>query len=141
MQAQSRTFAATMAQFPAMQQFVGQAAAQAGFAPGPANKVLLASEEALVNVINYAYPQGPGMLTLSCGASSERPGLCIRIEDSGVAFDPLARPDPDVTVPLEERPIGGLGIFMVKQIMDRVSYERADGRNVLTMVKFLTAPA
>jgi serine/threonine-protein kinase RsbW len=137
MQAQSRTFTAVMAEFAAMQEFVANAAAQAGFGPGPANKILLASEEALVNVINYAYPGTQGIVTLNCGPCVGEPGLAIRIEDSGVAFDPLARPAPDITIPLEERPIGGLGIFMVRQIMDRVSYERAGDRNVLTMVKYI----
>lgn len=141
MQACSRKFAATMDEFPAMQEFVGDAAAAAGFAPGQVNKILLASEEALVNVVNYAYPEGNGSLELSCEPSAPQIGMVIRIEDAGIAFDPLARPDPDITVPLEERPIGGLGIFMVKKIMDAVTYRRVDDRNVLTMTKYLATPA
>lgn len=55
--------------------------------------------------------------------------------DSGVPFDPLKREDPDVTLPADERPVGGLGIMMVKKLMDSVGYERKDGRNVLTVLK------
>ena len=56
-------------------------------------------------------------------------------EDSGKKFDPLAKEDPDISLPVEERQIGGLGIFMVKKSMDKVTYEYKDGKNILTIVK------
>ena len=61
----------------------------------------------------------------------------ITFIDSGMPYDPLARPDPDVTLPAEEREIGGLGIYMVKKSMDNISYEYKDGKNILTIKKYL----
>ena len=60
------------------------------------------------------------------------------LSDSGKAFDPTQMPDADVTLSADERQIGGLGIFLIRQIMDDVRYERADGRNVLTLTKFIS---
>ena len=61
--------------------------------------------------------------------------VVIRLTDSGIPFDPLAKPDPDVTESAEKRKIGGLGIYMVKKSMDSISYQRQDGKNILTISK------
>ena len=90
-------------------------------------------EEIFVNIAHYAYPQGGGWAEIYCQAGPGR--VEIRLEDEGVAFDPLSRTDPDVTLDAQARQIGGLGIFMVKRSMDQVSYCRQEGRNKLTMVK------
>lgn len=90
-------------------------------------------EEIFVNIAHYAYPQGGGWAEIYCLAGPGR--VEIRLEDEGVAFDPLSRTDPDVTLDAQARQIGGLGIFMVKRSMDQVSYCRQAGRNKLTMVK------
>lgn len=90
-------------------------------------------EEIFVNIAHYAYPQGSGWAEIYCQAGPGR--VEIRLEDEGVAFDPLSRTDPDVTLDAQARQIGGLGIFMVKRSMDQVSYCRQAGRNKLTMVK------
>lgn len=114
--------------------FIRAAASKQGFDPSLVNKIQLASEEALVNVISYAYPAGGGTLEIVCDNLPDR--LQITVIDSGKAFDPLALPDPDINAPMEKRRIGGLGIYLMKQIMDEVSYARENERNVLTMVKY-----
>lgn len=98
----------------------------------------LALEEAVTNVINYAFPpEEEHSFLVSADGEAERT-LTLEIQDDGVAFDPLNEaPEVDITLGVEERPIGGLGIFLVKQIMDEVSYERVDGKNILTMKKCL----
>ena len=97
----------------------------------------VAVEEIFVNIASYAYPPAetrpPGSVTLRFEVQGG--AAVITLIDQGIPFDPLARPDPDVTLPAEERSIGGLGIYMVKKSMDGVSYRREDGRNVLTLRK------
>ncbi len=99
-------------------------------------KMNLAIEEAVVNVMNYAYPEGTaGDVDILAKANDER--LEFVISDSGTPFDPTGKEEADTTLSAEERPIGGLGIFLVRQIMDSINYERIDGKNVLTLDKRL----
>lgn len=94
----------------------------------------LALEEAVSNAMMYAYPAGKsGMVEVTVVREVDR--LVFTLVDSGVPFDPTTRPDADVTLGVAERPIGGLGIFLVRRLMDAVRYERAGGKNVLTLVK------
>ena len=94
----------------------------------------LAIEEAVVNVMSYAYPQGmQGNVNIEAIADDE--WLTFIISDRGIPFDPTAKEEADTTLSVEERPIGGLGIFLVRQLMDSINYERVDGRNVLTVRK------
>jgi len=96
--------------------------------------VCTAADEILSNIVFYAYTGGAkGSFTVE--AEPVPGGVRIVFSDSGVPFDPLKREDPDVTLPADERPVGGLGIMMVKNLMDSVGYERKDGRNVLTVLK------
>jgi len=97
----------------------------------------LACEEVIVNVINYAYPNHQGNVTISYELSEDKCDLVILISDSGVPFNPLEKAEPDINLPIEERQIGGLGIFMVRNIMDTVEYIRQDGSNILTLTKAL----
>ena len=97
----------------------------------------LALEEAVVNVMNYAYPEGTrGNVLIEAQAE----GNCLRftIMDSGKPFDPTARGEVDTTLSAEERGIGGLGIHLVRQLMDSIDYKRVDGRNVLSLCKKIT---
>ncbi|MDD2972842.1 MAG: ATP-binding protein [Lachnospiraceae bacterium] len=99
--------------------------------------VMICVEEIFVNIAHYAYRER-GYVWVRLHSSEENnqeSRLTIRFEDEGKPFDPLQRADPDVTLGGEERKIGGLGIFMVKQSMDEVSYEYANGRNIFTMEK------
>ncbi|MBO7465857.1 MAG: ATP-binding protein, partial [Bacteroidales bacterium] len=83
----------------------------------------LAVEEAVVNVMEYAYPQGEtGEVTIEVSLADGKSD--INIIDSGAPFDPTQKSDPDTSLPVEERSIGGLGIFLVRQVMDTVSYRR-----------------
>lgn len=94
----------------------------------------LALEEAVTNVMMYAYPEGvEGKVNVDAFASDK--SLKFIISDRGKEFDPTAKPEPDITLKAEDRPIGGLGIHLVRKIMDSVSYKRVDGKNMLTMIK------
>ena len=97
--------------------------------------VCVAIEEVFVNVANYAYGDGSGDATLEIGFQEEDRSVTFRLSDEGIPFDPLKKPDPDITLSIEERQIGGLGIFIVKKTMDSVSYTYENGKNILTMIK------
>ena len=114
--------------------FIKEASSRQGFPEELIDKIQLACEEALVNVISYAYPSGEGDLSIYC----ENKENCIEIviSDSGIPFDPLSISDPDIFSPIEERKIGGLGIFMMKEIMDGVKYKRDETQNILTLTKY-----
>ncbi len=100
----------------------------------------LALEEAVVNVMTYAYPQGE-QGSVDIQASVFKSHITFVISDSGTPFDPTHKDDVDTTLSAEDRPIGGLGIHLVRQIMDTVSYEYVNGRNILTLHKLLTETA
>ena len=94
----------------------------------------IAVEEIFVNIAHYAYgAEGAGGAVLQFEISPEE--AMITFIDEGTAYDPLAKEDPDITLSAEERPIGGLGIFMVKKSMDDVTYRREDDKNILTIRK------
>jgi anti-sigma regulatory factor (Ser/Thr protein kinase) len=93
----------------------------------------LCLEEALVNVINYAYDGAEGTVRVVC-AEADNDRFSIEISDSGKPFDPLARATPDTEAGIDERNIGGLGIHLIRELMDDVTYRRDGDRNVLTMV-------
>ena len=101
--------------------------------PKAALQVSVAVEELFVNIASYAYSDGTGRMWL--GVSVDEGMLTLRFVDNGMPFDPLAREEPDTTLPAEERGIGGLGIFMVKKSMDEMSYQYENGRNVLIIRK------
>lgn len=94
--------------------------------------VAIAAEEIFVNVCHYAYQPATGMVTVGIDASDR---VLMRFEDEGVPYDPLAKADPNVALSAESREVGGLGIFMVKQMMDEVAYCYEDGKNIFQMAK------
>ena len=96
----------------------------------------LVLEEAVVNVINYAYPKEDHE-SIYLSAKMQDGSIIFVLSDSGKEFDPTMAPDADVTLSAEDRQIGGLGIFLIRQIMNEVRYERIDGKNVLTLEKKL----
>jgi len=98
------------------------------------NKLDMCAEEIYANVTFYAYPEIRG--TLETIISKNEGELAVKFIDEGLEYNPLEKADPDITLPPEERQLGGLGIFMVKQMANTVEYERIDGRNILTL-KFL----
>ncbi|MGD9556268.1 MAG: ATP-binding protein [Mangrovibacterium sp.] len=94
----------------------------------------LALEEALSNVIFYAYEKGTEN-QISLEFSLKGKDMTVVISDEGKPYDPTQKEDPDLNLPVEDRPIGGLGIFLIRQIMDEVKYSREDRKNKLTLVK------
>lgn len=96
-------------------------------------KLRLAVEEAVENIVNYAYADGAGYLEAETHVKDGV--LSIVLRDAGVPFNPLEKEDPDITLSAEDRPIGGLGIFLCKQLMDSVEYEFSNGCNKLTIRK------
>lgn len=96
----------------------------------------LAVEEAVVNVINYAFPAGTtGEISVKVMILSDGETLNIQIIDAGVPFDPTAKEKTDTSLSAEDRQIGGLGILLVRELMDTINYERNEGKNILTLVK------
>ena len=93
----------------------------------------LVTEEIFVNIASYAYPEGDGEVVIERGGGEDE--LSLVFIDGGVPYDPLERPDPDLTLSAEDRPIGGLGVFLVKKIVDEMNYEYRDGKNILTVRK------
>jgi len=94
----------------------------------------LALEEAVVNVMSYAYPEGTtGYVDIKAQSDDSR--MTFVITDSGKLFDPTTKEEVDTTLPAEERRIGGLGIHLVRHLMDSISYERVNNHNVLTLIK------
>ncbi len=94
----------------------------------------VAVDEIFSNIARYAYNPETGGATVRVAVGED---VTIEFEDSGVAYDPLAADDPDVTLSAEEREIGGLGLFMVKKMMDAVKYRRDGNKNILTIKKKL----
>ncbi len=93
----------------------------------------VALDELLCNIAYYAYPQKTGTFTVGFDCAD---GVAeITFSDSGIPYNPLEKPDPDITLPAEERKEGGLGIFLVKKTMDAMEYERRDGQNILKIRK------
>lgn len=101
------------------------------------NKVELAVEEIFVNVAHYAYGENTGTVTITSSLETEPKRLCVEFCDQGIPFDPLAKPDPDITLSAEDRKIGGLGIFLTKKFMDKVEYRYENGSNILYFEKNL----
>ena len=120
---------------PAVAEAVGWVRARADEEQVPSERSLdveLAVEEALMNVCLHAYGGGGGELSVRAGRTGE--GFVVEVEDAGPPFDPTSAPMPDTSAPLEERPVGGLGVLLVRRVTDLVRWRREDGRNVLTLV-------
>ena len=114
--------------------FVEEVVGASKLDPAQKDSLNLALEEAITNVILYAYPEGTDGLVLLDAAVAEN-GVSFTITDKGKAFDPTARKEVDINASVEDRPIGGLGIHLVRRIMDRVRYERIGEKNVLYLTK------
>lgn len=89
-------------------------------------------EEAFVNICSYAYPEGSGEVELACGADGD--AFVLEIADRGSPFDVLSLPEPDTTLDIMDREIGGLGVHFIRKLSDSVSYRRENGQNILRMV-------
>lgn len=123
-------------QVPLLAQFVDEVCEAAGIDMATTMKLNLAIEEAVVNVMNYAYPQDT-FGDIKIEAKGDDNLLEFIISDTGTPFDPTTKAEVDTTLSAEERPIGGLGIHLVRNIMDSINYERANGKNILALIKKL----
>lgn len=130
-----------LSEMTALEPFVDQMSEEYGLDMAFSFQLHLALDEAVSNVVNYAYGELQGMpVTIEAEKSTDndRSSLVIRIIDNGLEFNPLEEaPEVDVTLNAEERQIGGLGIFLIRQVMDEVRYERLSDQNRLTMIKYL----
>lgn len=117
---------------PKLAEWIEQIAEDAGLAPDKTFQLNLALEEAVVNVMNYAFPGKEGM-TFFVEAETLADRLNFVIDDAGVPFDPTKNEDPDITLSAEEREIGGLGIMLVRQFMQEIAYEYKEGHNRLSL--------
>jgi len=115
--------------------FIESAMRNAGMDDRQQNNIKIAVEEIFVNIVSYAFPTGEGEVSVSVTAVSDK--LSIEFCDSGTPYDPLAKADPDISLSADEREIGGLGIYMVKKMMDDVCYRYEDGKNILIIEKYI----
>ena len=121
-------------QVPQLNNFVKSVAERLNLEPPLPSQLMLAVEEAVVNVMSYAYPLGTvGKIQVNAEATDHN--LKFIITDQGKAFDPTQGGNADTSLDVENRPIGGLGILLVQSLMDTINYERVDGKNVLTLKK------
>ena len=95
------------------------------------NKLDMCAEEIFANISFYAYPENAGMLEAILTKSDEN--ITFEFRDEGVEYNPIEKPDPDINLPPEERPLGGLGIYMIKQMADNIAYKRENDKNILTL--------
>ena len=129
------TLAATVENLAVVNKFVEDFLAPFDCSPQIRYQVDLAVEELFVNIASYAYAPGEGMATVKLAALQNPPGVQITFSDAGKPYNPLENEAPDLSLAMEEREIGGLGVFLVKKNMDSLSYEYRDGKNVLTIQK------
>ncbi|HOE15783.1 MAG TPA: ATP-binding protein [Syntrophorhabdaceae bacterium] len=117
---------------------VSNCAKEQGLSEKRVNEIEIAAEEALVNIFHYAYREQEGDVEVSCKAERGM-RFIIEIVDRGMPFDPLAVPEPDTTLDVAERQIGGIGVLLIKKLMDDVTYKRDRNQNILRLVVNLKA--
>lgn len=123
-------------ELPLLVEFIDGICRELGIARRESMSLQLAMEEAVVNIMQYAFkPDAQGNIEVYVECDADR--LVFRLEDGGVAFDPTDVADADVSLSASEREIGGLGIYIIRQIMDRVEYCRTNDRNILRLTKFI----
>jgi anti-sigma regulatory factor (Ser/Thr protein kinase) len=132
-------FTATISNLRAMLEHIEVMAGTVGFSDKGFHKIQLASEEVLVNIINYAYPEGgaSNSIEINCKVKKNH-SMSVIFKDKGVHFNPLEAEKIDTTLPLEKRSIGGLGIFFFLNVMDDFKYERKKNTNILTITKLVS---
>jgi serine/threonine-protein kinase RsbW len=113
--------------------FVSNYARKLGIEQKKIGEIQVAAEEALVNVVNYAYRNTEGDVEVICRLD-DKDNFVIEIIDSGFPFDLLSLKDPDTSLDISERKIGGLGIYLIKRLMDRVEHKRENNKNILTLM-------
>jgi serine/threonine-protein kinase RsbW len=128
----SITLPAQLENLPKMITAVVDCAKARGFPTGKTSEIELAAEEALVNICSYAYPEQAGEFEVIAEVNGN--DFIIKIIDSGIPFDITALSDPDVTADADNRKLGGLGVFLMKRMVDELRYRRENGRNILELI-------
>jgi len=108
-------------------------AEQNDFSPDVVMRIKLSIEEALVNILNYAYPECDGEVEI-CYRKENDTKLILEILDNGIPFDPLSLPKPDINTDLSDRQVGGLGVFFIREMAEDVLYRREGDTNILTLI-------
>ncbi len=131
------TVNATLDNLPEVTDLVEEMLKKSGCPGRIASKIMVCVEELFVNITNYAYNPSVGECTVDMETKTLSNGGAIKLvmRDSGTPFNPFEREEPDITLSADERSIGGLGIFMVKKIMDSVQYEYTNNENIVTLEK------
>ncbi len=112
--------------------FVRSSATKQGFGQERLQEIDLVMEEILVNIFHYAYPDRLGEVEVVCRPADDG-RLLVEVADQGIPYNILSRDDPDLNEDIDERKIGGLGVFFVKQLIRDIGYRREGGRNILTL--------
>ena len=127
----SQTLAAELGNLEPLQEHLARCATAFGVTPKRVSMLTMAFEEIFVNICHYAYPEAPGGVTLTCRDAGAQ--FIIEVVDEGIAFDVASIGEPDLTATVDDRKIGGLGWFLVRQIADRLDCFRLDGRNIVRL--------
>ena len=131
------TVSANVESLTAVNEFVADLIAPTNCPMGVQMKIELIVEEIFVNIANYAYDDAGGTATVRGVVAGEPPVLTLSFADEGIPYNPLSQDAPDLSLSVENRPIGGLVIFIVRKNADDVTYEHKDGKNILTVAKKL----
>ena len=129
------TVSATLDQVKDVTRFVNERLDALGCPERARIQLDVAVDEIFSNIAHYAYGSGTGDATVRFAFDAKTRMVSVIFEDTGMAYNPLAKTDPDVTLPAEEREVGGLGIFLVKKTMDAMEYARLNERNIVTIRK------
>ncbi len=131
-------FRADIQSLPEMVLFLEESLGSTGLSPTEAFDLQLAADEIFTNIASYAYGSESGSVSIE--VIRDATTVVITFTDSGMPFDPESLPTPDISSGIEDRAIGGLGIHLARQLTDRLSYRRDDGRNILTIEKAIGEP-
>ena len=131
------TVDAAIENIPAVTAFVEEQLEQVGCPMKAQMQIDIAIDELFSNIAQYAYSPKTGKATVRVEVTENPMAVVISFIDNGIPYDPLAKADPNVSLPADDRQIGGLGIFMVKKSMDEINYEYKNGQNVLTIKKHI----
>ncbi len=126
---------AVLESLPQFIEFLSRSAHVIGFGAQEINKIELAAEEAIVNIVHYAYGGKSGNITVTC-RSEDNEKFFVEIIDSGLSFNPLDAKTPDLEANIDDRLIGGLGIYLTEKLVDTIEYKREDNKNILTLAVF-----
>lgn len=121
--------------FERVMEFLNEQLEKTGCPKAVQRKLDVAAEEIFVNITSYAYEPETGDAVIRFCHKTEPDRIELTFIDEGIPYDPLKKEDPDISMPVMQRKIGGLGIYMVKKTMDDVRYERTEGKNILTIMK------